>query len=656
MKKTKLLQIFIFILSCNIGIIDGLSQITTNEKPYSIVNNVKIPRVLSNDITSSLVLPTPDINLLEREDSLNNRNVEKLKRVAVAIPINKNINDVGTWITLDNGDLLWQLEISSDKATSLDFTFDKFWLPEGGKFYLYNPTTLNTIGAITSEYLRGNKNDPANFSTAYILGDKIILEYYQPSSIQERPIISIDKAYYGYKKIEIAGNPDYKNKDMLINEDPQFGTSGSCNNTLTYRKYGDWKFPGQSTARILIKLPTASYWCSGSLVNTTARDNRPYFLTAHHCLCGYFDAISNKDASQWVFYWNFSVDSEDYDRVHTSYEPSRNTTIGAIVLANDSPSDFALLKLNQDIRLVSSSPNYLGWDVTGNSGSGGACIHYPSGDIRKISFYNVTPSSSSYNSGTNKNHWAVTWASGTTEGGSSGSPLINQQKRIIGQLHGGKASCSNINGADLFGKISESWTNNNATDPRRRLKDWLDPYNTNEKTTETIEAIKIIGPYELALGQTAKYTEVVNSPTLSNNLQLINYNYRGRYAEIKAIGTGKGYIKMPYTSSSGRVNDQILNINVINTTNNLTMNKIKSNYKISYSQNNISITPINQNLLNEKTTLIYDLIESVSGSIQKTGYINYLGENIDTSNINKGVYILVLKEDDILTSYKILVK
>lgn len=114
MKKTKLLQIFIFILSCNIGIIDGLSQITTNEKPYSIVNNVKIPRVLSNDITSSLVLPTPDINLLEREDSLNNRDVEKLKRVAVAIPINKNINDVGTWITLDNGDLLWQLEISSD--------------------------------------------------------------------------------------------------------------------------------------------------------------------------------------------------------------------------------------------------------------------------------------------------------------------------------------------------------------------------------------------------------------------------------------------------------------------------------------------------------------------------------------------------------------
>ena len=86
------------------------------------------------------------------------------------------------------------------------------------------------------------------------------------------------------------------------------------------------------------------------------------------------------------------------------------------------------------------------------------------------------------------------------------------------------------------------------------------------------------------------------------------------------------------------------------------MNKTKSNYKISYSQNNISITPINQNLLNEKTTLIYDLIESVSGSIQKTGYINYLGENIDTSNINKGVYILVLKEDDILTSYKILVK
>lgn len=655
MKKAKLVQILIFILSCNIGIIDGLSQITTNEKPFSILNNVKIPQVLSNDISNSLILPMPDINQLEKEDSVNNRNIEKLKRVAVSIPINKNINDIGTWITLDNGDLLWQLEISSNKATSLDFTFNKFWLPEGGKFYLFNPTTLETIGAITSEYLRGDKSNPANFSTAYILGDKIILEYYQPSSVQERPIISIDKAYYGYKKIEITENPNYKSKDMEITEDPQFGKSESCNNTLTYQKYGDWKYVGQGTARILIKLPTASYWCSGSLVNTTARDNRPYFLTAHHCLCEYFDAISNKDASQWVFYWNFNVESEDYDRVHTSYEPSKNTTIGAIVLANDSPSDFAILKLNQDPRLVSSWAYYLGWDATGNSGSGGVCIHYPSGDIRKISLYNVTPSSSSYNSGTNKNHWAVTWASGTTEGGSSGSPLINQQKRIIGQLHGGTASCSNINGADLFGKINESWTNNNAIDSRRRLKDWLDPYNTNEKTMETIEAIKIIGPYELTLGQTIKYTGLTISPTLSNNLQLVSYNSRGSYAEIKAVGVGRGYIKMIYTQPT-KYSDQTLNINVVNTTNNLTKGQKKSNYNISYSQDKISITPINQNLLNEKITLTYDLIEAISGSIQKTGYVNYLGGNIDTNNTHKGAYIFVLKEDNITTSYKIIIK
>lgn len=639
MKKAKLVQILIFILSCNIGIIDGLSQITTNEKPFSILNNVKIPQVLSNDISNSLILPMPDINQLEKEDSINNRNIEKLKRVAVSIPINKNINDVGTWITLDNGDLLWQLEISSNKATSLDFTFNKFWLPEGGKFYLFNPTTLESIGAITSEYLRGDNNNPANFSTAYISGDKVILEYYQPSYVLERPIISIDKAYYGYK-------------GMRITDDPRYGMSGSCNITAD-DNHREWQTEGQGTARILIKLPTESYWCSGSLVNTTANDNRPYFLTAHHCLCDYFDAINNKNASEWVFYWDFAVRRENDDSYHTSYEPSQKTTIGAVVIANDSPSDFALLKLNQEPRLTASFPGYLGWDATGNSGSsGGACIHYPSGDIRKISYYNGTPSSASYTNGSKANHWQVSWSQGTTEGGSSGSPLINQQRRIIGQLHGGNASCSNIKGLDKFGKISESWTNNNATDPRRRLKDWLDPYNTNAKTVETIDPIKILGPYELIKGETATYKlPTTRQPTLSNNLSLVSFNSRGQTAEVKAIETGRGYIK---TMDANK--NQVLNINVINSTYKITQEKTKSNYNVKYTQGIIAVTTLNQSLLNEKTSLTYDLIESISGSIQKTGYINYLGENIDINNIHKGVYIFVLKEDNITTSYKILVK
>ena len=56
----------------------------------------------------------------------------------------------------------------------------------------------------------------------------------------------------------------------------------------------------------------------------------------------------------------------------------------------------------------------------------------------------------------------------TTEGGSSGSGLWDENHYLIGQLYGGQANCSNsIN--DYYGKFSKSWAG---------LSSWLDPQNT----------------------------------------------------------------------------------------------------------------------------------------------------------------------------------
>ena len=81
---------------------------------------------------------------------------------------------------------------------ALDFVFSKFWLPQRGKFFLFNPDTKETIGAITSKYLLGNKNKPHRFSTGILKGDKIILEYYQPAEEVEFPIIKVEKTFYTY--------------------------------------------------------------------------------------------------------------------------------------------------------------------------------------------------------------------------------------------------------------------------------------------------------------------------------------------------------------------------------------------------------------------------------------------------------------------------
>ena len=72
-------------------------------------------------------------------------------------------------------------------------------------------------------------------------------------------------------------------------------------------------------------------------------------------------------------------------------------------------------------------------------------------------------------------HFKVIFDEGTMEGGSSGSPLLDEDGRIVGQLHGGMADCnSNVT---YHGRFSKSW--NEGQTPQARLREWLDPVSNN---------------------------------------------------------------------------------------------------------------------------------------------------------------------------------
>lgn len=74
-------------------------------------------------------------------------------------------------------------------------------------------------------------------------------------------------------------------------------------------------------------------------------------------------------------------------------------------------------------------------------------------------------------------HWFVEkWTLGIMEGGSSGSPLFNQNHHIVGDLSGG--SFGNCTASDAYyAKLSHSWTDYN--DKSEQLKYWLDPDTSN---------------------------------------------------------------------------------------------------------------------------------------------------------------------------------
>ncbi|MDA7716928.1 GEVED domain-containing protein [bacterium] len=86
--------------------------------------------------------------------------------------------------------------------------------------------------------------------------------------------------------------------------------------------------------------------------------------------------------------------------------------------------------------------------------------------LKKISFDNDPSTISGYLGASGTTHWQITdWNDGTTEGGSSGSALFDQNKRIIGQLHGGYAACGNDRG-DWYGRLSVTYPN---------ICQWLSP-------------------------------------------------------------------------------------------------------------------------------------------------------------------------------------
>ena len=184
----------------------------------------------------------------------------------------------------------------------------------------------------------------------------------------------------------------------------------------------------------------------------------------------------------WVFYFNYeSPTCED-----PITEPEHFSVTGAEWVANEGThgtdgSDFYLMRLLDAIP-YSYPVFYNGWSADDEISNSGVGIHHPEGDIMKISTYSTPRTTSSWQSNGLPSHWKVNWSEtennwGVTEGGSSGSPLFDEQGHLIGTLTGGLASCSNQADPDYYGKFSYHWESN-STDITRQLKPWLDPDNT----------------------------------------------------------------------------------------------------------------------------------------------------------------------------------
>lgn len=461
----------ILLLACLCFFPNAEAQISTNEKPISFNTDLELI-VISKSSTPIVTMPKLDMAKIAKEDE-EDELYDMPPRFGYPHIVNYNLNNSGTWFELPNGDKLWQLEVVCPAALSVNFCYNKFWIPEGGKFFVYSKDRKHTIGAFTSRNNKGDRENVRGFATGLVYGDDVVLEYYQPKEVTPDAIISIENVVHGYRYIG-------------------FGGSSSCMVNVNCEEGQNWQNEKKSVALFIIG---GSRVCTGSLINTTDLGQKPYLLTANHCISD----IGNAGGYANFAFFSFCWDYEAPGCINPSVEPSLDkVTNGATIVANNSVSDFALLRLWEDPSdLTNFTPFYLGWDRSGYSGDSGVCIHHPKGDVKKISTVLAQPLSTYFWSPANDNntHWEVEWKStlnghGMTQEVSSGSPLINAAHRVIGQLHGSDCDdCNNPNGHSKYGKFDVSWTGNNNISIYRRLDCWLDSLNIGVQTMEGLLVI-----------------------------------------------------------------------------------------------------------------------------------------------------------------------
>ncbi len=354
-----------------------------------------------------------------------------------------NVLDKATHFSTQENDI-YVLKIFSEEAKSLNLIFGKFNLPEGAELKIFNEDSTSS----TKVYTHKNNNQLQILATPIIYGNQIVVYYKQPKGVSKNTKLQIEQVSHGFSSVL---------KSTVKQE------SGSCNVDVNCIEGNNWQKEKNSVVRLLIG---GTRFCSGTILNNTLNDGKPYVLTANHCL------ETERNAARTVFYFDF--ENESCGSLNANDE---RTISGSNLRATapDNEVDFTLLELSE------TPPDeygvfYAGWDASETPSEISVSLHHPKGDPMKISIDYDFVKSKDFETYEPDTHWEVVdWEVGTTEGGSSGSALFNQDHYVVGSLSGGYAICQNPV-KDYYSKFSVAY--NRYSDSSQQLKYWLDPLNS----------------------------------------------------------------------------------------------------------------------------------------------------------------------------------
>lgn len=443
------------------------AQFTESGLPLALDADKRINITLPAPAT--LELPPLDVRKAAQEDA----ETPGQNRFAAPLPpLDISTNNAGEWYQMPNGDRIWQCRVQSKDALGLVLLLDQLRIPPGGRLFIYEPEGRQRFGAYTAQSLtNGNK-----LTVGPIAGESAIIELIEPAGARGQAGLRLFRVDYAYRPEGV----DQAQVASFLG----FGMSQPCNVNVNCPPGANWQTQKQGMARILMVFSNGTGWCSGSLVANTAGNYDPYFLSAHHC------QIIGQNPSFDM--WRFDFDYESQDCANPATEPALKSVLGCERISFRMETDFMLLKLNPIP--VNYGLYFNGWTRSATPATGTTFTHHPAGDIMKISVDTndavIHPTTIAWGGafGTSpvNTHWRVIPQTGTFQPGSSGCPLFDQNKRIVGQLHGGNVAANGCTVQNsYFGRFDLSW--NAGSSAQSRLREWLDPGNTDLLTQNGYE-------------------------------------------------------------------------------------------------------------------------------------------------------------------------
>ncbi len=515
------LVVGILILAAGVGLAagDGVDPLAV-EGPVAAAYNVSP----AGQLAATVAVPL-NLSAVRAEDE--GREAAGLPpRFAVPESVWLTPGTAGTWVDLDARYVMWRTRITAPGALSLNLGFTGYWLPPGARLSLY-PTDFAGLDDRRGHpvFTAADNEDHGQLWTPVILADDIVVELVLPRGERDNYRLELTTINQGYRFFG----------------EPAADKAGTCNVDVVCPEGNDWRAEINSVGAISTG---GSTFCTGVMVNNTASDGKPYFLTANHC------NINVGNAASLVVYWNYQspVCGDQSGGVLDQFMS------GATFRAASATSDFTLVEMDDAVD-PSLGVTFAGWDRSTADPVSATAIHHPRGDEKSISFENDPTSTTSYlqfvvpGDGT---HLRVTdWDTGTTEPGSSGCPLFDQNHRVVGQLHGGYAACGNDD-SDWFGRLSVSWEGDGT--PETRLRDYLDPSGSGAV------AVDLYDPQAASITVTpldaAAATGVVGGPfaPLAHAFSVAN---NGVAAVEFAVSTAADWLELDTTGGSLAVGQQL---------------------------------------------------------------------------------------------------